>query len=214
MDTKRTTTPKGELEWVIITGEGKENMSGKLQYVASIVLDPENDETAAAYITEIKDFWDEFKPKGFKKAPKSMGYYEHTTKTDETDEEGKAIYEPTGKTLLQFKTGTTYADGKPKVIKIFNAKAKEVFLGTKSIGNGTIGHIGGVMGVYKTMTPNGKTIVDAGVTLFLDRIQIKKFVEYEQASGFDSSDEDDGIDDGLGGMESEPEETEEAKVRL
>ena len=36
---RKTKTPKGELRWVIITGEGKEDLQGNLKYSASIVLD-------------------------------------------------------------------------------------------------------------------------------------------------------------------------------
>ena len=36
---RKTKTPKGELRWVIITGEGKEDLQGNLKYSASILLD-------------------------------------------------------------------------------------------------------------------------------------------------------------------------------
>ena len=199
MTTEKTTSPKGELEWVNITGDGKENMSGKMQYVVSLVLDPDNDKEHAKYIKSIKDFWKENKPKGFKKPAKSMGMYPHTVKTDETDDEGKPIYEETGKTLLQFKTGTTFADGNVKVIKTFNSKAKEVFLGDRKIGNGSVGRISGAMGTYENTMKGGK-VIDAGVTLYLDKIMLTKFIEFAQESGFEA---DDSEDEGFMGVEDE-----------
>ena len=202
MAVKKCISPKGELEWVNISGEGKENMSGKMQYVASVVLDGEAAEKMKA---EINAFWEENKPKSFKKDPKSLGFYAHSKKTDETDEDGKAIYEEDGKTLFQFKTGTTYNDGKTKVIRTYNSKAKEVALGETKIGNGSIGAISGAMGTYENKTPNGKTIVDAGVTLYLDAIKISKLVEFTQATGFEADDDDDGWegDEGWEGDDSD-----------
>ena len=46
-------TPKGTLEWVIISGEGKENLSGKLQYTANLVLTPETDPQHQAFIEKV-----------------------------------------------------------------------------------------------------------------------------------------------------------------
>ena len=190
MATAKCTSPKGELEWVNIVGEGKENMSGKMQYVASVVLDGD---AAESFKDAIDAFWEENKPKGFKKAAKSTGYYLHTVKTDETDDEGKPIYEEDGKTLFQFKTGTTYNDGKTKVIRTYNSKAKEVQLGEVKIGNGSIGQVSGAMGTYTNTTPNGKTVVDAGVTLYLDAIKISKLVEFTQDAGFEADEDEDGF---------------------
>lgn len=217
--TVKITTPKGELEWVTITGEGKENMSGKLQYVASIVLDPENEPTHQEVIDKIKAFWDENKPAKFSKEPKSLGVYPHTIPDPEgeTDEEGKVIRVPTGKYVLTFKTGTTFPDGSAKKVKVYNSKAKLVELGDKKVGNGSVGEIAGAMGIYTNMTPNGKTVVDAGVTLYLDAIKISKFVEFSVDAGF-AADEDDadgwtGEDEGWAG-EDEGNEAPKAGPRL
>jgi hypothetical protein len=200
MSISKTVSPKGVLEWVTISGEGKENLSGKLQYVANLVLDPENVTAHKAYIEGINKFWKDNIPKGFKKEPKSLGYYEHKEKTEETDEEGKPIYAPSGKVYLAFKTGTTYKDGSAKAVKIYNSKAKEVNIGEAKIGNGTVGEIAGAMGIYITKDKTGKTMVDAGVTLYLDSIKISKFVEFTQGTAFAADDDEDGWDgsDGAG----------------
>lgn len=184
--TKKIETARGSLEWVVITGEGKPNMSGKLQYLASLVLEGE---AAEALKAEIDAFWAENKPAKFSKAPKSLGYYEHKAPTGEVDEDGKKIYAPTGKTLFTFKTGTEYTDGKPKVIKVYNSKGNLVQLGDTKIGNGSIGRVKGAMGIYLNSQPKTNVVIDAGVTLYLDSIMLLKLEQYAEA-GFSASDED------------------------
>ena len=197
-------SPKGPLEWVTIDGEGKENLSGKLQYVANVVIEADD-----PVIAEIEKFWETNKPKGFKKDAKSTGIYPHTVDSGKKDEDGKAIYEEDGKLVLAFKTGTTYADGKTKVIQIYNAKARKVALPEGvAIGNGTIGKIAGAMAIYENKTPKG-ALVDAGVTLYLNDIQIFKLEEYTTDAGFeaDESDEDggwEGDENSFEGEESKP----------
>ena len=68
---RKTKTPKGELRWVIITGEGKEDLQGNLKYSASIVLDDRKPEHAA-YLADIKQYWEESRPKNIAEA-KSTG---------------------------------------------------------------------------------------------------------------------------------------------
>jgi hypothetical protein len=187
--TKKFTSPKGEIEWATIEGEGKENLSGVLQYVANSVISADD-----PVVAEIEAFWEENKPKGFRKERKSNGLYPYKIKTEEKDEDGKDIYEVDETRLsMAFKTGTTYPDGSPKKIQIYNSKANKVELpdGVK-IGNSTIGQISGAMGIYTTMDPKGKTIIDAGITLYLNSIKISKLVEYEgDGDNYEPDDEDD-----------------------
>jgi hypothetical protein len=184
---KKFKSPKSELEWVTIEGEGKENLSGKLQYVANAVIEADD-----PIIAEIEAFWEANKPSGFKKPAKSMGIYAHKVDSGKKDEDGKAIFEEDGKMYLAFKTGTSYADGKAKVIQIYNAKARKVSLPEGvSIGNGTIGKISGAMGIYQSKTPKG-ALVDAGVTLYLDAIQIFKLEEFTMDAGFDADESEEG----------------------
>ena len=77
MTAQKCTSPVGELEWVTITGEGKENLQGDMQYVASVVL-PE--ELAKPFRDEIDQFWEANKPKGITEC-KSTGYYDHMEKS-------------------------------------------------------------------------------------------------------------------------------------
>lgn len=182
MATQKIKSPKGELRWVTITGEGKENLSCKLQYVASVIVDEKEN---ADFIQMIKDFWEENRPAKFNLEPKSLGMYPLYTKGDDSEK-----VEVPGKLYLQFKTGTKYQDDSPKVIDIYNAKGKKVSLGDQSIGNGSIGIISGSMGIYENR--KGNAILSAGVTLYLDAIQLTKFVPYERDAGFEAQDDEDG----------------------
>jgi len=207
--TQPVQTPIGDLEWVIISGEGKENLNGDMQYQASVVLDPEqvdektSDSKAAeakAFIEGIQEFWTANKPTGYKSAkPDTSGLYPHTLPTGEKDEDGNNVYEETGKFVLRTKTGTTYPDGSNKVIKIFNAKGSEVSIGEKKIANESRGRIGCVMAIYATQ--KGKAIANAGVTFYLNTLQLSKFVEYAGA-GFEAIDDEDEEDafEGVGDM--------------
>lgn len=211
--TKKIETARGSLEWVVITGEGKPNMSGKLQYLASLVLEGE---AAEALKAEIDAFWAENKPAKFSKAPKSLGYYEHKAPTGELDEDGKKVYAPTGKTMFSFKTGTSYTDGKQKVVKVYNSKGNLVQLGDTKIGNGSIGRIKGAMGVYINEQPKTKQVVDAGVTLYLDSIMLLKLEQYAEA-GFSTTEEDseyEAIGEEFVGEEVQAEAAAPAKTRL
>jgi len=217
MATQKITTSKGSLEWVTINGEGKENLSGRLQYVANLVLDPDNNEADAACVAKIHDFWKENKPAKLKKDAKSLGLYPHKVKASEPDEDGDAVYEETGKVVLSFKTATTYPNGNPKVIQVYNAKAQLVTLNNTSIGNGSIGQISGAMGIYEVKDNKGN-LIDAGVTLYLDKIKLSKLVEFEQASGFDADediDEDTFVgDEGWTGSEAGESSAETSGPRL
>jgi hypothetical protein len=190
-------SPKGSLEWVVIAGEGKENLSGKMQYKADLVLDePE----AKVLRAQIDAFWAENKPKGFSKAPKSTGYYEHKApKLDAEDkpvlgEDGKKVMVATGKTLFSFHTDTTWPkDGKTKVVKVFNSKGNPVVLGETKIGNGSIGRILGAVGVYEVKAKNGN-VIDAGTTLYLNAVKLLKLEEYVGGAAFSNNDDDSEYD--------------------
>ena len=203
-------SPKGTLEWVTITGEGKENLSGKMQYVASLVLSADD---AAKVEAELDKYWAANRPKKVK-TPKSTGLYPQMRKTGETDEDGDPIKEPTGNFILAFKTGTTWPDGSPILVKTYNAKGKEVALGATKIGNGSIGKVAGSYDIYTTKSKAGQ-IVDAGITFYLNAIQISKLEVYSEDAGF-AADEDgewEGEDDSFEGVNSTEEESDEPKAQ-
>ena len=194
-------TPKGTLEWVVIDGDGKENLSGRMKYNASVRLPADS-----AIFESIEKFWADNKPAKYKKDAKSLGIYPAKVDSGDVDEDGKAIFveDPDSK-VLAFSTDTTYQSGDPKVIQVWNSKARKVKLpdGVK-IGNGSVGSIAGAMGIY-TNESKGGAIIDAGVTLYLDAVQVFKLEEFSSDPGFDAdeSDEDgwDGEDDGMGDYE-------------
>jgi hypothetical protein len=189
-------TPKLELAWVNISGEGKENLSGKIQYVATGILEPKNPDHKA-FIDSIDEFWANNKPKfmGEKRKPKSIGYRLCDPMRDEAgdpvrDDEDKIVYDKEGRLSIQFSTATAFPDGSKKKVRVYNAKAKEVALGEKKIGNGSIGFIAGAMDIYIVKDNKGKEL-DAGVTFYLDSIQLTKFVEFSNDPGFEAVDGDD-----------------------
>lgn len=215
---QKISTPKAELCWVNITGEGKENLSGARKYVATALVPKD-----CQLVKDIEAFWKENKPSGFKdtkkddknpKGYKSIGVYPHKVDSGEVDEDGDKIYvEHEELVELRFSTGTTYKDGKAKVIDIYNAKGRKVKLPEDVlIGNGTLGCISGAMGIYEAKA-KGKT-VDAGVTLYLNAIQVIKLEEYSQDAGFEAHDDEEG--GWTGEDESWEAETEssEPKVKL
>jgi len=189
-------SPKGELAWVNITGEGKENMSGKLQYVASLILDPKNVPAHQEFIDKIDEFWADNKPQFMgKRKAKSLGYSLCDPLRDAEgqpirDEEDKVKYDPDGRVTVSFKTATTFPDGSTKIVRIFNAKNKEVALGNKKIGNGSVGFVSGALDIYE-VTDSKKKSIDAGVTIYLDAIQLVKFVEYSSDAGFEAVEDED-----------------------
>lgn len=193
---QKISTPKSELVWVNITGEGKENLSGVMKYVATALV-PKDCEL----VKQIEAFWAENKPAGFKdtkktesnpKGYKSNGIYPHKVDSGEVDEDGDKVYVEHDELVeLRFSTGTTYKDGKQKIIDIYNAKGRKVKLPEDVlIGNGTVGCVSGAMGIYEAKA-KGKT-VDAGVTLYLNAIQIIKLEEYSQDAGFEAHEEEEG----------------------
>lgn len=161
---KNIITPLGELKWVMITGQGRVNDDGSAKYQATIRL---SSTVAEPLIEEIHTFWAENKPLK-SKDPFSMGY--------KTQEDGSVEF--------SFKTGTTLKDGSSKRIAVADSKGKVVPNFDKKIGNGSEGRIQGKMAIYETT-------VNKGVTLYLECIQLKKFVEYSGGVSFDAVEDDD-----------------------
>ena len=202
---KQYDSPVGEFEWVFIDGEGKKNLQNKQEYTVDLVLDADAAEQAKA---DIQEFWEDNKPKGAKE-PKSLGFYPHRVRNPEWDgEDPDTKWLETGKTVLRFKTGTAYPNGDQKIIKIFNAKGNEVSLQGKKIGNGSRGRVSGAMDIYDI------NAASRGVTLYLNGVQLSKFVEYTGGVNFSEMEDEDGdgfegVPGGMGGIEDETNETTE-----
>lgn len=186
------TSPKGNLKWAFITGEGRKD---KYSVVVSV---PEANAKEA--MTAIDAFWKENRPKQAKPRPKSTGY-----KYEEDEETG----ERTGNVYFSFSTGTSFPSGDKKVVKLFTAKKpiREVQLGTKKIGDGSLGRGIGSLSIFEYEGTYG-------TTLYLDAISLSKFVEY--VGGVDASDieedddaEDLGLDTATVGTDAVQEETHE-----
>ncbi len=171
MASQKIITPLGELRWVFITGEGRESLNGDPRYSAALRLKTDSKELAQIE-AEIKAFWEAEKPKEAKKCASNGIRLEQ-------DKDGKE----TGYSLVNFWTGTHFADGKQKVVNTYNSRGQKVSLGAKSIGNGSVGAISGTMSTYSSK-PNH------GVTLYLSGIQLTKFVEYSQDDGFEAQEGD------------------------
>jgi hypothetical protein len=124
------TTPIGELRWVTVTGAGRENLSGDMQYSADVVLPMAE---AQELVDKLDAFWESNKPKAVKTA-KSMGY--------------KVLEDEAVSFTL--KTKTAYPSGDPKKVKIFNSQVKQVEIpdGTR-IANGSRGRLAGVAAIYQ-----------------------------------------------------------------
>lgn len=202
-------TPVGELHYVNISGQGKENYNEDgYEYVASIRLTGEKAESLKAKIDEVAKTMPEkhfLKSTGYKELVKDKeGNLRSPTKRKPKtkDEKETGIFE------FQFKTNTTFADGKTKNIAVYNKDAKKINLGDRRIGNGSIGAISGKM--------KGASYKDEfSVSLYLNAIQLTKFEEYVGDAGFDAQDEGDfeGVEDAESGFTGQPEEEAPAKEK-
>jgi len=196
MAKQKITTPKGELHWVFIDGEGSLNdLNDQYEYKATLVLDADSNECKelqAKYDTlwensADKKKFDEDYANAKPALQAKMEFHKGYSEVLDDDEQ------PTGKVQFRFKTGTTYKPkkgeevGKPVKIVVYNAKAKKIDLGDTKVGNGTIGRIAGTISSYYKAT-------NAGVSGYLSSIQIIELVEYvdnefEEEEGYTGEDE-------------------------
>jgi len=174
------TSPKGNLKWCFVTGEGRKD---KYSVVVSV---PE--EQAKEAMEAIDQFWKDNRPKQAKPRPKSTGY-----KYEEDEETG----ERTGNVFFSFSTSTSFPSGDAKVVKIFTAKkpVREVSLGTKKIGDESLGRAMGSLAIFEYEGTYG-------TTLYLDAISLSKFVEYVGGVDASSVEEDEDAEDIDLGMEA------------
>lgn len=194
-------TPLGELKYVFITGEGRNQaMPGedaRMQFVASLELTKDSKEHKEL-LAEINREWVAYKDKnGLKPAqqPKTNGI--KTVMDKETGAE-------TDKVLVTFKTDTKWKDGKPQVVKVFDHKGSDITTAVHSaqwsIGSGSTGVIHG--------SASGNNVGGAHkVTLYLTAVQIAKLVKYEgTAVELDELDGDDiDLGDSVSAIDEAPE---------
>ena len=176
-------TKVGELRYVFITGEGRNNAQKgaepKFQFVASLLVDKDG-AVHKDFQGQIDAEWARYKAEyGVKGLPKSTGMKDEMVKDpsgviDPATEEVRKI--PSGKVLITFKTNIKWPDGGDQVIKVFDGKGtditKAVHAADWSIGNGSTGILHG--------TAMGNNVGgDHKVTLYLSAVQIAKLVKYE-----------------------------------
>lgn len=195
-------TPKGELYYVNISGQGKQNYNEDgYDYTATVYCDRDDPETKA--MIEAIDELIGPVPKG--KVVKSTGYrsvwknaegnyFVPTANRQGGAEEGD---EETNLIAFSAKTATEFTGDNDKVTKtkinVFNSKAGKVQLGDKKIGNGSIGRVSGKM----KRNESGK---DISVSLYLKGVMLIKFVEYVDDGGFEA---EEGEEDGFMGVETD-----------
>lgn len=172
-------SPVGEFKWAFIT-KPRENLSGVSQFSITVNM---SEDTAQPLIEEIMATW---KESGIKKQMKSAGY--------KTEDDGTISF--------SFKTNATFGDGSSNHVSVFDSKGKKVDLGDKLMGNGSTGRVKGLAASYESGA-------NAGVTLYLNSVQIMKFVEYEGGDSFDALE-----GDGFTGMElNDPFEAEQTETQ-
>lgn len=176
------TSPKGTLQYVQVTGQGKLDYDGKFyEFVASVKLGKKE---AEAMYAEVCDYFEENKPSWFKGEKPS-----NKIKRKQDD----------GDFLFQFKTKAEFETEDPETKKIsvhktkigiINSKNKEVALPEgEGIGNGSIGRIKGTLTIHSDRKKG-----TAGVSLWLNNVQVLKYVKYVPDTGFDI-DEDGEFED-------------------
>ena len=163
-------SPVGELQWVFITGQGKQNFNGDgYNYCADLVLKTDSDACQGLKDLILEEFHAEM---GTKANAKSTGW------RDKDD----------GNTVFTFKTGATFKDGTPQVITTFDKNGNKFDLGDTKIGNGSVGKVFFNIGTYTFQQSKG-------VSLYLKAIQIASLNEYtdlpQQADSIDGDFETD-----------------------
>ena len=200
-------TPVGELHWVNISGQGKQNYNKDgYEYVATLYL-------KGAEADELKKKIDaviakppagcELKSKGYKELLEDKeGNLHYPNKNDKVviknaageKEDITKQCKASGTWAFVFRTGVAFQDGKRKIVNVFNCAKppQKVNMGEKKIGNGTKGAISGRMRMYERGS-------EYGVSLFLHAVQIVSLKDFDGGAGFGEQEGDFyGVDDGAG----------------
>ncbi len=162
-----TQSPIGNLMYVMVTGTGKENFEGDgFDYQCCIDV-PENE--ADQFIDEIEDFVEDNAPKNGERA----GSFYRTSEDDDTIDDGMVRF--------TFKTQTEFTDRKGNVkdteVAILDAGGAKVKLPEgKLIGNGSTGRAIGTAVIWER---GNRKNTEFGVSLYLNKVQIKDFIPYE-----------------------------------
>lgn len=162
------TSPIGSLMYVMVTGQGKENFEGDGYDYQACVDVPQKE--ADDFIAELEDFLDENAPKNSDEA----GSFYRTHEDDDTIEEGFVRF--TFKTRTEFEDKKT-GEMKNTKVNILDSDGNNVKLPEgKLIGNGSAGR---VLGNAVVWTRGNRKKQEHGLSLYLNKVQIKDFIAYE-----------------------------------
>lgn len=209
------------LNWVFIDAPGKPAMDPTKpnRKVVSLYASIEK---AQPLIDFIEEYWNENKGKGWN--AKSLGFSVEKKLKEGGDVDNENHYIATGNVIFNFWTGANWPEkdksgkklangGQDRVIDIYTAKGAKTSLGNKKIGNGSKGAVSSTCTIYENGTgPKA----NRGVTLYLNAIQLTKFVEFSADAGFKAQDDEDafaGVEETFEGTKAEP-AVEQAKPRL
>ena len=162
-----TQSPIGNLMYVMVTGQGKENFEGT-GYDYQCCVDVPEDE-ANQFIDLIEDFVEDNEPKNAERA----GSFYRTSEDDDTIDDGMIRF--------TFKTQTEFTDKKGNLkdteVAILDAAGTKVKLPEgKLIGNGSTGRAIGTAVIWER---GNRKKSEYGVSLYLNKVQIKDFIPYE-----------------------------------
>lgn len=162
-----TQSPIGKLMYVMVTGQGKENFEGTGYDYQACVDVPEDE--ANQFIDLIEDFVEDNEPKNAERA----GKYYRTSEDDDTIDDGMIRF--------TFKTQTEFTDKKGNLkdteVAILDAAGTKVKLPEgKLIGNGSTGRAIGTAVIWER---GNRKKSEFGVSLYLNKVQIKDFIPYE-----------------------------------
>ena len=190
----------------------------KLGYTMTLCL-PATSEAATTMRKMINDEWRKFlalNPK-VTGAPSKFPIKEEMkdSPTGEKDEYGAIVKVPTGNVFITFKTMAQMPDGKPKFVKIYNAKGTDVTedyaKAEYTIGNESEGRI---YGTLKAGSHNGSTFISC----YLNVVQVSKLSRYtydvvvDEIEGDTDDDFSSGFDSKVGTDSGESINTEGVRI--
>ena len=180
---RKVKTMVGPLKWVFIKGEGRNTaMPGqppRYQYLATLRV-KENGPEHKHMLEQIEAEWNDYKKKfGVKGRPSSIGIkpYMIPDPSGEIDPETEEVRKiPSGEVDITFKTDVKWPDGKPKVIKVYDAKGNDITQWYQNL-DGYIGD--GSTGVIHGIAHGNNAGGNHKVSLYLSAVQLAKFVKGE-----------------------------------
>ena len=195
-------TEVGELRWVFIKGEGRNQaMKGedpRMQYVATVVFKKDSDEHKKFKALVAKEWKAYCAETGTKGAPKTTGIKPIMVESGEVDEYGAPKKVESDLVQITFKTNTHFK-GKPHKVKVLSASAKDI---TDKYGAVEWGIGEGSEGIIHGTAQGNDVGGSPKVTLYLNAVQITHLVKYEGTSVDAEEVEGEEIDFGMDELEA------------